>query len=250
MGTAYLEKQASGRVSPPLASRIRGLDTLRGVCVVLMVLFHLGYDLYAYCGLSFFTPGRPLMAAVQAVASWGFLLLAGVSATLSRSNVRRGLRLVLCGAVVSLVTAPWGDPIRFGVLALLGWSMVLYGLTAPLWTRLPPAAGTVLPLLLFAAARTLFPRPVSLPFLYPFGLYAPGFQSADYWPLLPWFFLFLAGTGLGRFRDRFPEGFRSFRLPGLDWLGRHSLPVYLLHQPVLVGLVMGAARLTGHPFAV
>ncbi len=250
MGTTLLEKQAHGTELLPRTSRIRGLDTLRGLCVVLMILFHFGYDLYIYCGFSAFALDKPFMVFLQICSSWGFILLAGFSSTLSRSNPKRGLRVVLCGVAVSAVTALWGDPIHFGILSFLGWAMILYGLTGRFWEKTPHQAAIIIYIIFFMLTKAFFPRPTGLSFLYPLGFYGPGFRSSDYWPLLPWFFLFLTGTGLGRYRDRVPEAFRAFCVPGLDWLGRHSLLVYLAHQPVLVGLSMGIARLTGHGFSV
>jgi uncharacterized membrane protein len=218
--------------------RIQGIDTARGICVVLMVLFHLGYDLYFYCGFPAWTVNSLPMAVGQAVASWGFILLAGLSSRLSRSNVRRGLVVLACGLLVSAVAWVWGDPIRFGILQFLGSAMVLYGLTHRLWEALPRAVAPVLYLTLFLVGRYYLPLVVEAPHLYPLGLITPGFRSADYFPLLPWFFWFLLGSWLGSYvRDgRTPQWFRAWKVPPLAFLGRHALVVYLLHQPLLVGV--------------
>lgn len=79
---------------------------------------------------------------------------------------------------------------------------------------------------------------VSVGWLYPLGLLSPGFHSADYFPLLPWFFLFLAGTVLGGWcLDHRDNRLLTLSLPGfLTWPGRHSLLIYVLHQPVLFGV--------------
>ena len=72
------------------------------------------------------------------------------------------------------------------------------------------------------------------------------FSSTDYFSLLPWFFLFLTGyfvSRLWRERRRIPMG--GTRVPVLSALGRYSLPVYLLHQPVVYGLLWGLLRLNG-----
>jgi uncharacterized membrane protein len=72
------------------------------------------------------------------------------------------------------------------------------------------------------------------------GFPPAGFLSSDYFPLIPWLFLFLCGYFLYRLREgrwqEFPP--LHWRVPGLDWLGRHSLTVYLLHQPILYLLVV------------
>jgi len=219
------------------------MDTLRGLCILLMILFHFGYDLYAYCSFPPEVITHPLMRAIQVISSHGFILLAGFSCRLSRSNCKRGLRVLVCGVVVSAVTGLWGDVIRFGILHFLGCAMILYGLTRHLWDRIPRFAAPLLYIGLFSLLRNSLPVAVTSGWLYPLGFVPAGFYSSDYWPLLPWLFLFLLGTWLGQFRDRLPDGFVSLRLPVFNLLGRHSLLVYLVHQPVLLVLSMALAFL-------
>ena len=71
------------------------------------------------------------------------------------------------------------------------------------------------------------------------GFTAPGFYSSDYFSLLPWYFLFAAGYFAHRlwYRQLRKSPLAAVHVPGLDWLGRHSLVVYLLHQPVLFGML-------------
>ena len=251
MASVQLLERRGGVEAPPRRSlRIHGLDALRGLCVVLMVLFHFSYDLYYYCGFPLTVINNPFMTAIQVIASRGFILLAGFSCRLSKSNWKRGARVLAAGIAVGVVTRLWGDPIRFGILHFLGCAMLLYGLTRGLWERLPRWVAPAAYIGLFLLLERVFPMVTGVSWLYPFGLIPHGFYSSDYWPLLPWFFLFLLGTWLGQFRDRVPEWLRSLRAPGLDWLGRHSLAVYVVHQPMLVVLSVGLALLTGRTFSV
>jgi len=138
--------------------------------------------------------------------------------------------------------------IWFGVLHFLACAVLLF---TPLqkWRlldKIPPAAQ----LIAFAALFVLFTYWRPFPKTDFFLLYALGFpsssiNSADYFPLIPWLFLFLAGTALGLYakQGRFPSWCVKSRVPTLAWLGRHSLPIYLLHQPVLLGLFMGLEAL-------
>jgi uncharacterized membrane protein len=81
--------------------------------------------------------------------------------------------------------------------------------------------------------------------LLPLGIHPATFFSVDYEPIFPWFGMVLIGMGLGEFL--YPEGVRSFTLPQipeivvrpLAFLGRHSLIIYLVHQPVII-LVIAA----------
>ncbi len=244
------ERREGGAQAPSSLGRIGGLDTLRGGCIILMIAFHFVYDLYFYAGFPRWVIDNPVMTAIQVVGSGCFILLAGFSSRLSRSNLRRGAKVFLCGVGISVVTWFWGDPIRFGILQFMGSAMMLYGLTRTFWERLPKWPSFFLYIILFTATKRLLPMVVDMPFLYPLGFVSPAFRSSDYFPLLPWFFLFLTGSWLGQFRDGIGQRFRRLEVPGLNALGRHSLGVYLLHQPVLVLLAMGLALLTGRSFSV
>jgi len=84
--------------------------------------------------------------------------------------------------------------------------------------------------------------PVGVGFLFLLGFLTMSFTSADYFPILPWFFLFLLGSWMGGFlvewrRTRQWKVFDVSVPRALTWPGRHSLLIYMLHQPILYGLV-------------
>lgn len=109
-----------------------------------------------------------------------------------------------------------------------------------IWEALP---AWVLPL--FCIVLTILTAPCAdgvstqTPHLWIFGFTTPDFVSTDYFPLLPWLFVFLFGTWAGRYvKDgRLPQGFYTLKAPHLALVGRHALLIYLLHQPVLYGAV-------------
>ena len=169
-------------------------------------------------------------------------------------SLRRGCRCLLLAAGLSLITALFvpSQKIRFGVLHLLGCALLLFALLRPLLDRIPPLWGAAWGLALFLLCLPvpkghlgLFSRQIALPaFLYrnaftaALGFPGPHYFSADYFPLIPWLFLFLAGSFLG-----VPLGRRE----GPCWLyqqhsrflaaaGQKSLWIYLVHQPVLFSL--------------
>ena len=76
-------------------------------------------------------------------------------------------------------------------------------------------------------------------YLYPLGIKHSTFYSSDYFPLIPFFFMFLAGRGLYRpiAKGSFPKWFYSSHSRPVEWIGRHSLIIYAVHQPVLIGIV-------------
>ena len=215
------------------------LDAWRTLAIVLMVAYHFLYDLYIFGVISADQLFSAPLNVLERFICCSFILLAGASARFSRNNLRHGLVVLGAGLVVEIGAAVAGQTIRFGVLMLLGSSMVLWHFLGKGLQRFPGwsvAAGSGV---LFFAARWWTGRTaVSVPWLYPLGFISLGFYSADYFPLLPWFFLFLTGTALGGWCLAHRENrLLTVSLPGaLTWPGRHSLIIYVLHQPVLYGI--------------
>lgn len=230
------------------------LDELRGFMVLCMVVYHWLLSLYDIFSLEtagalfdFFTPVEPFFAG-------GFVLLSGLMCGFSRSNIRRGglLCLIALGVTgVTVLSAPYVGQIQiyFGILHLLGVSMLFCGLLDPLLRRVNRWVGLLLNLLLFFLFYGLFDPGADLigintllpaawkqnPWLFPIGITTPDFFSADYFPILPWIFMFLCGYYLYRFHlvERHEAIFYPRRIPALAFLGRHALIVYLVHQPLI-----------------
>jgi len=218
----------------PGKKRIELLDAWRGTAVIVMIFWHLAWDLGA---VGVFPQERmfgPAATAARYFIVFSFVLLSGISARLSRSNLRRGAKTLLCALGVTGVMYLAGDPVWFGILHLLGCCMLLYAAVGRWFDRVPAGPAAAVCLALFIA---FFNVPtavrVSVPWTWMFGFRTEAFYSSDYYPLLPWGFLFFLGSVLGRRAGELPER----RCPGwLCWIGRHALVIYLVHQPVLVGL--------------
>lgn len=235
--------------------RIHLMDELRGLGIFCMVFFHAFYDMtyifhipFGHVLLDFFTPWQPFFAGM-------FILLSGIACNLSRSNAKRGGLLLLVSLGLTLVTVfvTPGQEIYFGILHMLAISMLAYALFRPVLEKVPTFVGVIVFFLLFAFTYGVSDRYVGflgiwripLPetlyqtsFLFPLGFPAAGFHSSDYFPLLPWIFLFISGSFLGRYarQNRFPEWSYQPRCKFFRFIGKHSLVIYLVHQPVLYGL--------------
>lgn len=242
--------------------RVHMMDELRGLCICAMILYHGAYDLSYLFSIStnllYSTPVQYL----QSLFGGMFILIAGASSRFSRNNIKRGLQCLLCGMGLTLVTGlivP-DQMIRFGILHMLGVAMLLFGCIQPWLDRIGVKLRLFLTISLFVLTFDVprgfvgipwvlqIPLPVSWydaaisRILFPFGIYSAQFASADYYPLLPWFFLFVVGTCIGvpLKENRFPSFFYQRHSRFLSLVGRHSLVIYLVHQPILYGAVWGA----------
>lgn len=243
--------------------RVCMLDWLRGGAILLVVAYHILYDLVFMTPLSvpaWLTPGHPAVEAVHVGFLWVLFAVSGICSGYSRNLLRRGVLLYLAGfggtVVTTLFLPDYG--IVFGVLSGFGTCMVLTALTAPLLDRIPWPILTALGVLLWLVFRTFHKDGVlhlgfaevapALPdvrYLYPLGIAHPSFTSVDYFPVIPYFFMFLAGRGLHRpvSRGSFPKWFYRSHGRVLEWIGRHSLIIYAVHQPILLGILWLVDRL-------
>jgi uncharacterized membrane protein len=237
-------------------SRLWEIDVARGVAILMMVVFHTVFD------LSFFAIAPVDVATgfwwyfAYAIATL-FLLIVGVSLVVSHDRaavklsgfplakkfVLRGAGIFALGLLVTLATwlyLPQGYVV-FGILHLIGVSVML----SPLFFRLRawniPAGIFCILIGWFVISRMSLQTPSML--LLPLGIHGPSFWSVDYTPLFPWLGVVLVGMGVGAFL--YAGGTRHFTLQPLpdlfvrplSFLGRHSLVIYLVHQPVIIFLL-------------
>ena len=189
----------------PAAGRYALLDELRGLDLLSMIGYHACWDLIFLFGMSaaWYTGWQGHLW--QQSICWVFILLSGFCLPLGHRPLRRGLIVSGAGVLVTVATLLFmpEDRVVFGVLTLLGAAMLITGLLQPLLQKIPAWAGLVVSLLLFAAT----------------------YHTQD------GFLHFCMG------RARMEPLRRSVCAP-LGWLGRHSLGIYLLHQPVIYGVLL------------
>jgi len=222
--------------------RIESIDTIRGMAVILMIIYHFLYDVVYFLGLPAWVFNNPAFTLLQPLIAGAFITVAGVSSRYSRSNVKRGCIVLICAVATSVATWLVETPVRFGILHFMGTCMVLYGLTHKLWEKLPEKAAPFLYILLFLITGQLLTliNPVKIPYLFPFGLLTDSFYSSDYFPIFPWCFVFLFGAWLGGpiRAGKLPDRFYTWGLAPFAAIGRKALILYILHQPVLYGITM------------
>ena len=230
-----------------MSKRIWELDALRGLALLGMMGIHFVYDLVDLFGVwNWQQPAWYLFFKNNYGAV--FFLISGISATLGSHPVKRGAQVFLCGFLCTGVTlamyllgfAGKGIIIYIGVLQCLGLCMMLW----PLFRRCPDWTLTALGLAMTIAGWYL--RTQAFPFwlLTPLGFAPYGFTSSDYFPLLPNFGYFLLGAVVGKRAYAGRKSLFPRETPPLGlfrWMGRHSLMIYLLHQPVLAAIVAAIA---------
>ncbi|MDO5040520.1 MAG: heparan-alpha-glucosaminide N-acetyltransferase domain-containing protein [Peptoniphilus sp.] len=230
--------------------RVHSLDSFRGFTIVSMVLYHLFYDLvYIFnCDISFYTIEnvRPWQISIAV----SFFTISGISATLSERGklLKRGLILTLLGILITLVTsvAIPDERIVFGVLSGLGASMIILYFSAKALGGFDERFLAPIFLVLFLIFYSISSGVVNLFFaeipvsetLYEHNLFFLGFPSreftsSDYFPLIPWVFIYHFGYFLGLYLKK-NDFFGIYgRENILSKIGRHSLVIYLLHQVVI-----------------
>jgi uncharacterized membrane protein len=248
---------AAGRTQVLASQRWDVIDVARGLAIAAMIVYHFSWD------LSFL---KLIETNILQVPAWrwfargiagSFLLLAGVGLALAHAQgfrrfpfLRRLMKVGGAALAVTLVTyfAFPESYVFFGILHCIAVSSVL----ALPFLRLHPAL-TLLVAVLCLAAPAIFTSPaLDVPYLGWLGLGVTDPLTNDYVPVFPWFGMVLIGVALGKLLLKQTETMRLARWRATDalsrplvWAGRKSLPIYLIHQLVLLGLLYGVLQITG-----
>ncbi len=231
------------------------IDFLRGLAIIMMAVFHLLYDLTYFGGYNLHLHSGFWLYFARATATI-FIFLVGVSLTLSFSRsdkiqnlrkklylkyLKRGLRIFSWGLIITLMT--WiflrEGFVLFGILHLIGISIVLAYpfLKLRYWNLL-------LGIAFIALGIHLKNFTFGFPWLVWLGFVPDHFYTVDYFPIFPWFGVVLIGIFFGNLL--YPDYTRKFNLYDLSnfnfiglfcFLGKHSLIIYLIHQPILIILL-------------
>jgi len=235
-----------------MRDRISSVDAVRGLAIVMMVAYHVFFDI-RYFGIANVDLGGLPLVLLQRATGALFVLVAGVSLTLSEQrntegyahHFRRGL--FLAGVALLITLATWIYPhegfIQFGVIHMLALSTLI----APLFFRfgrLNAALGALV--VLAGICIGISSIQADTHWLFWLGIDDPSYYALDNYPMLPWFGVVLIGMWLGQ--ALFPGGKPAAGVPAkgnaqLAFLGRNSLAIYLAHQLVLVGLILALRSL-------
>jgi len=225
------------------------VDFIRGVAIILMVVFNYAFAL-SFLNIYHLDGGWLFWFLFPRIIGGIFITLVGISLTLSYNKLKqqnkgvhkkyiiRGLKIFGLGMLITIST--WflfpQVFIVFGILHLIGISIIL---SIPLikLKNLNLILGFLIVFVGFYLQNLRF----DFPYFIWLGFIPKNFSTLDYFPLLPWFGLVLIGLFLGN--TFYKDGKRNFKIINLTnypvvknihIMGRHSLLIYLLHQPILV----------------
>ena len=240
------------------AARFVEIDILRSCAIIFMVVLHVSWDL-DYFGLFPLNKG---IYQFQVLVPTLFFILAGIclvftttqkkmfldhNHSLEKHLLIRGLWIFGLGMIITVVTLVFmpDRPIFFGVLHCIGLSIIM---CIP-FLRLRSynfvfAAGIIF--LSTIMGSYIVEQPTLLHMIVGIHPASMAKVTIDYFPIFPWFGVILFGIALGNVlykdgRRRFPcpDLSRYKRVNAFSWLGKHSLGIYLVHQPIIAGILGG-----------
>jgi uncharacterized membrane protein len=242
------------RIAMEKKNRYWEIDLIRGIAVIFMIIYHICFDITFLNIIELQLQSLPFLIFLYSIGII-FLSLVGTSLSLRYIQMsmqeasqkkflvflKQGLIIFSLGMLITTITFfyPHNGFVVFGVLHCIGLSVILGYFFVP-----HPILSLLFGCILVTIGILMADVQVSFFWLVWLGLRPMGFYSLDYFPLLPWFGIVLIGIFLGSYL--YPNGKRRFNIPdtsfiyplnALMFLGRHSLPIYLIHQPIIFGVL-------------
>lgn len=240
-----------------MKQRFYWIDNIRAIAMISMIIYHAVWDLVWLYGMDWSWYRSNLAFLWQQSICWTFILLSGFCWSFSKNPLKQGLIVSGGGLLVTLVTMifSYDSRVIFGVLNLIGASALLMIPLRKYFEKISAGAGAVLMFLLFAFTYGINDRELGffglnlleLPWAFYknmvttfLGFPFPLFYSSDYFSIFPWTFLYFTGYFLYRlWKEEKIPGAKCFnrKLPVLTALGKKSLFIYMLHQPIIYGIL-------------
>jgi uncharacterized membrane protein len=226
--------------------RFHFIDELRGIGIIYVVLYHIIYNLtYIFpIGISFIEEGW--MYLLRDIMVGMLMFISGASGVFSKNNLKRGLKLLFFALIITIITFFMGRDyfISFGILHFLGTSILLYAVTQKYMDRIPYMIGAIVCFGLFIILKVTpelyyISGSTKSFFKFALGIYHYGFISTDYYPMIPWIFVFFSGSFFGKYliSKKEKECLLRENSKSLSFIGKNTIAIYLVHQPIVYGIM-------------
>ncbi|MDP6155888.1 MAG: heparan-alpha-glucosaminide N-acetyltransferase [Candidatus Thermoplasmatota archaeon] len=221
------------------------VDFARGIAITMMIIFHLIYDL-DYFLIKDFTLNEGFWYLFRRSIAISFLLLVGISLNLSHfregkkvfsKSLKRGLKIFGLGLCITLVTYIFLSDayVRFGILHLIGLSIIIAYFFLDFYVL-----NLFIGVFVLSIGYLMGNIHINTPWFFWLGLRGGPYPDIDFFPLFPWIGIIFIGLFLGKLL--YGHNKRKFRmirncpkyLDPMCFLGKHSLFIYLIHQPILI----------------
>jgi len=213
--------------------RIWEIDFFRGIAIILMITFHTIFDLSYYYGMNInYSSG--FWYYEGKLSALTFIFLSGICSNLSRNTIKRGIQIFLWGMLLTITTFLINKSlyIKFGILHFLGISILL----SPLFKNMNEKLLLIIGTFIIIISNYIDKITVNFPYLFPLGLPDQNFASLDYYPIIPYFGVFLYGILF--YKIFYSKGKKLIKKDlknnPITYLGQHSLTIYLIHQPIII----------------
>lgn len=234
------------------AKRYSALDGIRGLALLNMIAYHAVWDLVYLFDFHLQWYQSEGAYIWQQCICWTFIFLSGFCEPLGKEKLKRGITVFSLGFLIvaaTLIAMPQ-NRVRFGVLTLIGSCMLLMVPLEKFLQKFKPEYGLIFSIALFLLTKNInhgylgfgslnilpLPNGWYRNFITTYlGFPMSGFYSTDYFSLLPWLFLYTAGyfTHQLFIHHKLLEHLENSKAKPLEWFGRHSLGLYMIHQPLL-----------------
>ncbi len=233
------------------------LDAVRGVCILGMIIYHTLFDIVAFFGGNMNETAMLVIDVIRDLGASCFICLSGICMHFGEKPFKRFLTIFTASLIVSGVTYLVMPelPIVYGILTFMAFAALIMIPLKKLLERLPAVIFAPLCLILFLMSfefsdgysgwyfMKLFELPEVLYrnyFTAFLGFPQYGFISADYYPVFPWIFMFLFGFFLWKLLEKSEAVMKIMRIkiPFVGRVGEYSLYIYIIHQPIIMGLLM------------
>lgn len=239
-----------------MKERYNFLDLLRGLAVINMVIYHFVWDL-VYFGFNIPWYNSQVGFIWQQYISWSFIFISGFSFHLGSEQLKRGMEIFLLGLVVTLLTLFFvpQNKVLFGILTLIGSCNIIVYFTKDILKKYNMYIGAFSSFVLFMVTKDIAMRKIislQIPsyfyknlFTAYLGFPMKSFYSTDYFPLLPWIFLFVCGFFVFMIfeKNNYFEKLDNVKCTAIEYVGKKALPIYMIHQVVLYAIAYVVAML-------